>query len=254
MNRQDRAAIWQDETAHPCSPTTYHALIASEADPDLIAEWQDLEGQDQNGASSSDWMTYADFLRGAIGITEDHGPDEFDDPDYHASRCARMLHLWEELGKVTNEKHNILGETQLELQLRESLQANRKIRQEMKEPEPEPEPVQHKAIISITGMLYAYYEYTSAEGEESEFGQVISWGFMPAASDAGYFGPSAIFQEEDHSNPNHPPTPQGHDDAYELAVEPFWEAVRKYLDNTTQISGEPSFAVVWEEDGWRVLE
>ncbi len=68
-----------------------------------------------------------------------------------------------------------------------------------------------------------------------ENNHVLGFGFTPHGSDAGYFGPPEILEEG---------TLHG--------SERFWEAVRAYLTNVDEISGEPAMAVLWTEDGWNV--
>lgn len=225
MDRNMRAAIWRDELAHPTSPTTQAAMRLSDANISLVDEWVDLEGHNEPG---SDWMVYEDFLKGAIGIAEDHDPKgEFDTPLEHVRRLQHQVTLWEELAKVSNEPHNQVGETLGEKEAYDRVRA-RAEENKAEHLKAQSMLLRKLSIISIPGKLYARYDV--------EHNHVVGFGFMPHGSDAGYFGPTAV-----------------HEEGVQVwdGPERFWEAVRTYLNNVDEISGEPAMAVVWEEDGWQ---
>lgn len=224
MNRQDRASIWRDETAHPLSPTTYFALQASGASPELVAEWQDLEGHNE---PSSDWMTYEDFLKGSIGITQDHGRDEFGTVEYHVECAARLMHLWEELGKVTNEPHNAMGEDLQEKERYDAIREahNRQALEKALENSIADSNKEH--IIEIPGVLFARWN------EE----RVTGFGFAP---------PNVAEPEFRHlDGPGDPRYPLNDYGAG------FWLHLQQYLQTVLETSGEATIAVVWHEDGWK---
>ena len=226
MDRNTRAAIWRDELAHPTSPTTQAAMMLSEANRSLVEEWVDLEGDNEPG---SDWMVYEDFLKGAIGIAEDHDPrGEFDTPLEHARRLQHMVTLWEELAKVSNEPHNQMGETLAEKEAYDRV-VERAEENKAEHLKAQSMLLRKLSIISIPGKLYARYNV--------ENDHVVGFGFTPDGSRAGYFGP--------HQQHEAGPSTNGRFDK-------FWEAVRAYLNNVEAISGESTMAVVWEEDGWQV--
>ena len=218
MNRQERLSIWTDELAHPGSPTTWEAMKATGANMSLVDEWRDLEGQ----PGETDWMTYLDFLKGAIGIAADHDPKtEFDTPAEQIRRFQHITDLWGELGMVTNEPHNELGEDRREYELWCS-------RYQKKEPAKEPSAVT-ESIIDLPGELYVRYDPQTRT--------FLGFGFTPI-NDA-------------HPGFSHVDGPEPGCDLTEWG-NPVWKGMQEYLANVHEISGEWSFAVVWTEDGWRV--
>ncbi len=220
MNRNERAAIWRDELAHPNSPTTRAAMQASGADDGLIAEWADLEGDNEPG---NDWTVYEDFLKGAIGIAEDHDPKgEFDTPLEHARRLRYLANLWEELSKSNNEPHNQMGESQSEKELYDRLIAAREAAKQ------EPSAVT-ESIIDLPGELYVRYD--------PETKTFLGFGFTPI--------------NDSHPGFTHVDGPEPGCDLTEWG-NPVWKGMQEYLANVHQISGETAFAVIWTEDGWKV--
>jgi hypothetical protein len=233
MNRQERAAIWRDEVAHPGSPTTWAAMQASGANMALVDEWRDLEGQ----PGEQSWMTYEDFLKGAIGIAADHDPKtEFDTPADHISRLTHQCHLWIELEKVTTAPHNELGEDRVEHELwarrcaEQAVDAQRVTRllENARDEAALPSAVT-ESILELPGELYVRYDPASET--------FLGFGFTPVdGSHPGFAhldGPDPGCDLTDPDNP-------------------VWRGMREYLSNVRRISGEWSFAVQWTEDGWRV--
>lgn len=206
MNNDMRLSIWTDETAHPGSPTTRAAMEASGANMSLCDDWYDLEGQ------SEEPMCYLDFLKGAIGIAEDHDPKhEFDTPAAHISRKTHLVQLWIELEKAVRDMpHNALGENKTEY---DNYVAAEKMREEAKAAH---EKAQSMLLppktysIRIPGSLHARYDAVN--------NCVLGFSFTPA------------------------------DDYNSVSV--FARAVHTYLHNVNEISGEPAMHVVWEEEGW----
>lgn len=62
-------------------------------------------------------------------------------------------------------------------------------------------------------------------------GEIVRWTFLPAASDAGYSGPAAVYDDD-----------QGVDLAVDDVDGPFWKAVQNVLG---PVDGR--ITVVWEE-------
>ena len=219
MNRNERAAIWRDELAHPNSPTTRAAMTASGASPAFIEEWADLEGDNEPG---SDWTVYEDFLKGAIGIAEDHDPKgEFDTPLEHARRLRYLASLWEELSMSNNEPHNQMGESKSEMEAYARVLAQREA---AKTPSAVTE-----SIIDLPGELYVRYDPKTQT--------FLGFGFTPI--------------NDSHPGFTHVDGPEPGCDLTEWD-NPVWKGLRLYLANVAKISGEASFAVQWTEDGWRV--
>lgn len=220
MNRNERAAIWRDELAHPNSPTTRAAMRQTGASDDLVAEWADLEGDNEPG---SDWTVYEDFLKGAIGIAEDHDPKgEFDTPPEHARRLRYLAGLWEELSMSNNEPHNQMGESRSEKEAYDRLLAAREAAKEKFDP-------QGRTVVRIPGDVLAIVK---VEGFDTTIDKVV---FSPHASSAGYFGPHAEFWD----------FPEGvsqeqvdqHLDIQSVDGR-FWRAMQEHL---------PTHDVKWEE-------
>jgi len=228
MNRQERAAIWRDELAHPNSPTTRAAMTASGAEPDLVEEWADLEG---NNEPSSDWMVYEDFIKGAIGIATDHdSKGEFDTPQDHARRLRHLLRLWGELAKVTDEPHNEVGENRAEHDLWQRRLTEASVRKAENERLDKLTPsAVTECIFEMEGELYC--RFNPHTKTFLGFGYTPTQDAFPALRHLD--GPEFEFEREDFNNP-------------------VWQGMREYLQNVYQISGEYAMAVQWTEDGWRV--
>jgi hypothetical protein len=223
MNRQERAAIWRDELAHPCSPTTVAAMQASGADMSLVAEWQDLEGQNEPG---SDWMVYEDFLKGAIGIAADHDPkNEFETPSARVDMLRHQLRLWEELGKVTDAPHNEVGENHEEKERYDRILADGNRRRIEEAIERSRGDSRTETIVEIPGTLFARW------GDDG----ILGFGFSPPSVAAPEFahldGPERFPLNDRGSG--------------------FWPHLRQYLQTVLETSGENAIAVAWAEDGWR---
>jgi hypothetical protein len=83
------------------------------------------------------------------------------------------------------------------------------------------------SLVIIPGRLYAEYDPTT--------GAITRWSFMPAAGDAGYFGPAAVLWDGDA----------------DLDIESddgeFWTAVTTSLANPLVYTdaGTGTFAVEW---------
>ena len=231
MNRQERGAIWRDELAHPCSPTTVAAMQASGANMSLVAEWQDLEGQNEPG---SDWMVYEDFLKAAIGIAADHDPKgEFDTPSEHISRLTHQVNLWVELEKSVGSKpHNEVGEDREEHDAWQRSLAAAAARKAEEGRKNNPENLPNAAtecIFDMEGELYCRFDPATK--------RFLGFGYTPSGDAYPAFahldGLEFDFDRSDFNNP-------------------VWKGLRDYLENIHTVSGEWAFAVQWTEDGWLV--
>lgn len=178
-------------------------MEASNAQMSLCDDWYDLEGD------SDEPMCYLDFLKGAIGIAEDHDPKhEFDPPSTHIDRNVYLVRLWEELEKAVGDMpHNPLGENRDEYDRYMTMKRNA---EEAKATEAKAQSMLVHEVREVPGKLHARFDANT--------GHVLGFQFT---------APNMLMPLE-----------------YD---EQLWVGIRRYLRNVEEISGEAVIAAVWTE-------